>query len=116
MGSLWMVVMLTAVVLAVMIGIPIVIAGIRVASRRSVERAYPRLQAEARVVDKRTRIEGGSRVPTDQRYFVTFEFPDGSRLELDVPGPESGLLVVGDHGSLEWQGHRYLGFTREIMR
>jgi len=55
-------------------------------------------------------------IPSDQRYYVTFEFTSGSRLELDVPEPESGMLVVGDQGTLAWQGPRYLGFAREILR
>ena len=66
------------------------------------------------MVDKRTELAGGR--SDDQRYYVTFEFPTGHRLELDVPGRESGLLVVGDQGTLAWQGPRYRGFAREVLR
>lgn len=116
MGAMWAVVILTAAVIAVLICIPILIAISRGARRWSIIKASPLLQAEARVVDKRTGINASPQRPDEQRYFVTFEFPDGRRLELDLPGAESGLLVTGDRGSLEWQGPRYLGFTREIMR
>ena len=46
------------------------------------------------------------------RYFVTFEFESGDRLELKVDGSEYGLLAEGDCGMLSFQGTRYLGFVR----
>lgn len=101
---------------AALLATPVVIAVLRVARRRRQVAASPHLRAEAVVVDKRTRVMANDRGPTDQTYFATFQFPDGNRLELEVPGRESGLLVVGDRGSLDWQGPRYLGFAREILR
>ena len=62
------------------------------------------------------RLRGGSDVRTSQRYFVTFQFPDGNRLELAVSGPESGMLTPGDRGILEWQGAQFAGFARQILR
>lgn len=76
----------------------------------------PRLRAEAQVIDKRTEITGGGDRFTTQRYFVTFQFPDGNRTELLLNGPESGMLTPGDHGTLEWQGSRFVGFARQILR
>ena len=47
------------------------------------------------------------------RYFATFQFESGDRLELPVAATEYGLLVEGDHGLLSFQGTRYLGFQRQ---
>lgn len=116
MNWLALVVIGIAVVVAVLVLIPVVVAAMRVARRRSMENRSPRERAEARVVDKRTLIRGSGSGPADQSYYVTFQFPSGNRLELEVPGHESGLLVPGDEGSLEWQGPRYVGFAREILR
>ena len=104
-----------AVVVVVIVG-AIVAAVIRAARRTLRDQASPQVTAEARVVDKRTEITGGGETPARQTYYVTFQFPEGSRLELGVPAAESGLLVVGDGGTLSWQGSRYLGFAREILR
>ena len=49
---------------------------------------------------------------TYSKYFVTFEFESGDRLELPVDGSDYGLLVEGDTGKLSFQGTRYLGFQR----
>lgn len=98
----------------VVLAIPVVIAVLRVARRWSIEKRSPLTKAEARIVDKRTDLTGGR--PEAQTYYVTFEFPTGQRLELEVPGRESGVLVTGDQGTLAWQGPRYLGFAREVLR
>lgn len=90
-----------------------VVAGMLRATR---QRLAPQESAEARVVEKRTEVTGGGEMRVHQRYYVTFEFPDGRRLELSVPTQESGTLVTGDRGTLSWQGTRYLGFARQIMR
>ncbi|QHW29690.1 DUF2500 domain-containing protein [Paenibacillus rhizovicinus] len=65
------------------------------------------------VVDKRTEVWGGSgnsSASTD--YYVTFEFDNGSRIELQVRGDKYGLIVVGDHGPLTYQGTRFKEFHR----
>lgn len=111
-----LVVLIFVVAIVILACVPMVIAMLRVARRWSMERSSPLLRSDAVVVDKRTKVIGSDRGPTDQTYYATFQFPDGSRLELEVPGRESGVLVVGDQGALEWQGPRYLGFAREIMR
>jgi len=108
-------------VLVVVVFIAVVATAVIVAIARRNRQAQlndqaPRLQAEARVVDKRSEITGGGETRAVQHYFVTFQFPDGNRLELEVAGSESGMLTPGDTGSLDWQGTRYLGFAREILR
>lgn len=104
-----------SVVVVVILGA--VVAALIGGARRSLrDQASPQVTAEARVMDKRTEVTGGGETLTRQTYYVTFQFPDGGRLELGVPAAESGLLVVGDRGSLSWQGSRYLGFAREILR
>lgn len=55
----------------------------------------------------------GSRIGNTQHY-VTFEAPDGSRLELRVQGREYGMLAEGDCGELTFQRKRYIGFNRQI--
>ena len=49
---------------------------------------------------------------TDSTYYVTFQVESGDRMELRVSGPEYGMLIEGDHGTLTFQGTRYLGFER----
>ena len=79
----------------------------------------PRVTAEAKVVSKRMQV-GENRHSNDDmmhsytysKYFVTFEFESGDRLELPVDGSDYGLLVEGDTGKLSFQGTRYLGFQR----
>ena len=80
-----------------------------------------RLTAEAKVVSKRMQVgENRHRHGNDDmmhsynysKYFVTFEFESGDRVEMPVDGSEYGLLVEGDTGKLSFQGTRYLGFSR----
>jgi hypothetical protein len=72
----------------------------------------------ARVVTKRTEVSGaagaGGYGGAATYYYCTFELADGERLELQVKGPEYGLLVEGDEGTLTHQGTRYHGFRRRI--
>ncbi|MFT3950564.1 MAG: DUF2500 domain-containing protein [Oscillospiraceae bacterium] len=46
------------------------------------------------------------------RYYATFEFASGSRIELAVPHYEIGMLAVGDRGQLTFQGTRFIKFER----
>ena len=76
----------------------------------------------ARVVSKRTEVSGTSGSmqangmmtggTTSTSHYVTFEAPDGSRLELKVKGQDYGMLAEGDCGELTFQRKRYLGFDR----
>lgn len=73
----------------------------------------PRLNVEATVVSKRSKVSGGAGdAPSSTWYFVTFQFESGDRTEFQVNGREFGLLAEGDKGDLEFQGTRYHGFTR----
>ena len=79
----------------------------------------PRVTANAKVVSKRMQVGQNRRTNDDMmhsytysKYFVTFEFDSGDRLELPVEGSDYGLLVEGDSGKLTFQGTRYLGFQR----
>ena len=84
--------------------------------------ASPRLSVPASVVTKRAQVgtthhhnaatnTGGTYYNT--KYFATFQFESGDRLELSVSPGEYGMLVEGDRGQLSFQGTRYLGFERK---
>ncbi len=84
--------------------------------------ASPRLTVPASVVTKRAQVgtthhhnaatnTGGTYYNT--KYFATFQFESGDRLELSVSPGEYGMLVEGDRGQLSFQGTRYLGFARK---
>ena len=80
--------------------------------------ASPRLTVPASVVAKRAQVGSSAATHTSSthyntRYFATFQFESGDRLELPVAATEYGLLVEGDHGLLSFQGTRYLGFQRQ---
>ena len=77
--------------------------------------ASPLVQARCRIVDKRTHVWGGSgdsSASTD--YYITFEFEDGQRVELQVRSNRFGLIAVGDQGELTHQGTRFKDFNRTI--
>jgi Protein of unknown function (DUF2500) len=77
----------------------------------------PMLTEHAMVVAKRSNTSGnlqhdaGGSVST--RYYATFEFSLGDRLEFVVGGREYGLLSEGDQGELTYQGTWYHGFERD---
>ena len=84
--------------------------------------ASPRLTVPASVVAKRAQVGSThhhnaathtSSTSYHTRYFATFQFESGDRLELAVEAQEYGLLVEGDRGQLTFQGTRYLGFQRD---
>lgn len=95
------------------------VSGLRTWSRNN---NSPRLTVNARVINKRTQVghhrhKGTSdhyHTHTYTNYFVTFEVESGDRMELEVSGEESGLMVEGDQGSLTFQGTRFLGFERRV--
>lgn len=76
--------------------------------------AAPRLSVPATVVTKRRAthpIAGTHTVSTT--YYATFQFGSGDRLELRLPWHDAGMIAEGDHGTLHFQGTRYLGFDRD---
>jgi len=72
---------------------------------------FPRLTVPATVISKRTdvRVYDGD---SFTYYYATFQFESGDRLELVIPRYQIGYLIEGDHGSLTFQGKRFLGFAR----
>jgi hypothetical protein len=96
--------------------VPVVLSVIRAVRRSRVIRMAPKLEAEARIIEKRASTVGGGSAGAGETFFVTFQLFDGSRIELPMPASEAALLVIGDEGNLGWQASRYLGFTREILR
>ncbi len=78
--------------------------------------ASPRLTVPARVVAKRDEVHRrrhDTHTHFSTTYYVTFEVESGDRMELQVQGTESGLMVEGDSGMLTFQGTRFLGFERK---
>lgn len=102
------------IVFVIVIGSIIVNVGKNVA-QWSENNAQPRLTQEATVVAKRTEVSG-SQNHSSTSYYLTFELPDGGRREFSVTGSEYGLQAEGDNGQLEFQGTRYLSFTRSMSR
>ncbi|UJF32967.1 DUF2500 domain-containing protein [Paenibacillus hexagrammi] len=87
-----------------------VINGINIWARNN---SSPVLRRDATVVTKRTKVWGGSENSSaSTSYFVTFEFDDQSRLELQLSGSEYGLIAEGDRGTLTNQGTRFNAFQR----
>ena len=95
---------------------------VRGAKEKRKNDASPRLTVPASVVTKRAQVgtthhhnaatnTGGTYYNT--KYFATFQFESGDRLELSVSPGEYGMLVEGDRGQLSFQGTRYLGFVRQ---
>ncbi|MFD2329490.1 DUF2500 domain-containing protein [Cohnella sp. GCM10020058] len=71
------------------------------------------ITSPVKVVDKRTEVWGGSGDSSSStNYYVTFELADHARIELQVRGDRYGLIVVGDHGQLTYQGTRFKEFHR----
>jgi hypothetical protein len=80
------------------------------------ETARPIKHEPAIVVAKRSMTSGYPAAMDRQvstQYFATFELKSGRRMEFEVRGPEFGLMVEGDTGTLSRRGRRYLGFGRE---
>ena len=93
-----------------------VVSTLRKQNRRyRTDMKLPILTLEGTVVNKRAHL-GNTQNSTTTEYFVTFEFPDTSRLELCVTPTESGQLVVGDYGTVSWSGSTLRGFQRQLLR
>ena len=101
------------VVVAVGLALPLILRVILALRRASRIAKSPRLTSEVTVVNKRTELPTAK---ANQEHYVTFQFPDGQRVELNLLGSQSGMLSVGDQGTLDWQGPRFHGFTRMILR
>lgn len=98
-------------IFAIILGI-IVVRIIKGLIKWSKNNNQPRLSTPAKVVAKRTSVHGGGNTRAYNHYYVTFEFPSGERTEFQVNGEQFGMLIESDNGELQYQGTRYLGFTR----
>lgn len=79
----------------------------------------PIIPVQAKVVAKRYNVSHHKHGASDNMhhssstwYYATFEMTNSERMELQVPSNEFGMLVEGDEGTLEFQGTRYIRFTR----
>lgn len=89
------------------------------ANQQAQNQNAPQISREARVIAKRQQVSTMGRMRSDESgmristwYYVTFEFPDGSRTEFIVNPGDYGLLVEGDRGTLHSQGTWFRGFDR----
>lgn len=107
------------IVFVIVIG-TFVVTGVQGVKRWNHNNHAPRLTVAAKVINKRTQVgrhhhHHEEHIHSYQytNYFVTFEVESGDRIELEVSGEESGLMVEGDQGMLTFQGTRFLGFERQ---
>ncbi len=93
----------------------IIMSFVRTAKQEQKNNNSPRITVFATVVTKRDQVtvhRHDHHRHTNTRYFVTFQVESGDRMELQVDGPDFGMLVEGDKGQLSFQGTRFLGFVR----
>lgn len=79
------------------------------AKKANYNKNSPELCIWATVVSKREQVRGEN---TYTFYFATFEFKNGDRIELELKGQESGMLVEGDQGQLTYKGLKFIDFER----
>lgn len=97
--------------------ISIIKTGVRSAKQNTKNNASPVLNVTATVTAKRTEMQNfrGNDIHhnrTRTKYFATFQVESGDRMEFSITGTEAGLLMENDHGTLTFQGTRYLNFIR----
>ena len=112
-----------SIVFVLVIGV-FVFAAVRMLRTWNKNKRSPRLTVPARVAAKRTEVShhhhtnagqnAGFGMTSVTRYYATFEFESGDRMELAVDASEYGLLAEGDVGRLRFQGTRFLAFERNI--
>ena len=74
--------------------------------------AAPVQTLTVRVAAKRVALPQGHTVPD---YYMTFEAPDGSRLELQVDEQTYRAFREGEIGDLVYQRKRFLGFNPQEL-
>ncbi len=87
-------------------------APVQTVCARIVSKRIDAYSADSLITTLTESMVSGERASGTQ-YYVTFEAPDGSRLELKVNGSEYGMLAEGDYGELTFQRKRYIGFNRQ---
>ena len=96
-----------SIVFVLVIGV-FVFAAVRMLRTWNKNNRSPRLTVPARVAAKRTEVshhhhtnagqDAGFGMTSVTRYYATFEFESGDRMELAVDASEYGLLAEGDVG------------------
>lgn len=79
---------------------------------KQVERILPKGQRAA-VLAKREHIGRNDMGFPCTEYYITFQYPDGTRIELEVEGHEYGLLMAGDKGELLLEDGKFARFDRK---
>lgn len=112
-----------SIVFILVIGV-FVFAAVRMLRTWNKNNRSPRLTVPAQVAAKRAEVShhhhtnagqnAGFGMTSVTRYYATFEFESGDRMELAVDASEYGLLAEGDVGRLRFQGTRFLAFERNI--
>ena len=106
-------------ILFVLVAVVIIVTIIRNLSQWHKNNQSPRLTVPATVVAKRVNVthhRSGTDMTqchTSTAYYATFQVESGDRMELQMTGPEYGMLAEGDRGRLTFQGTRYVSFERE---
>ena len=80
----------------------------------------PVIPVEVKIVSKRYNVSHHNHHDSDNMhhtssstsYYATFEMTNGERMELEIPSGEFGLMAEGDEGTLQFQGTRFISFTR----
>lgn len=97
--------------IVIVLFVVVLVRGLREWSRNN---AAPRLSVPATVVTKRrSHHHNAGTYTSSTSYYATFQFESGDRLELRLPWHDAGMIAEGDHGTLHFQGTRYLGFDRD---
>lgn len=79
---------------------------------KQVECILPKGQRAA-VLAKREHIGRNDMGFPCTEYYITFQYPDGTRIELEVEGHEYGLLMAGDKGELLLEDGKFARFDRK---
>lgn len=87
-----------------------IVALVRIVGQWIKNENSPRLSVPARIVDMRRKTNPRQHTHS---YYVTFEVESGDRMELRVQRSAYHQLIVGDCGTLSFQGKRYLAFERK---
>lgn len=91
----------------------IIISVKRTITEKKTNASLPRISAAVMVVGKRSSMSGGGESSVRTRYFVTFQFDSGDRLELAVNSEAYGLIAESDYGNLTFRGTEFIGFERK---
>lgn len=92
------------------------------AASRSLQRSAasaeltPTQYDDVTVVGKRNDATGAAGLVLHHQYFLTFEYANGNRAELSVPGEVFGLVAEGDRGTLTSTGGTFEAFQRRGLR